>query len=126
MRLSANFTTYFFWSVRTHFPQGTYFFGNVQTMQDLMYICFYSFCRNCILRQHFKVLFVYIFYTILVKFYIYFLFMSVGWDVKWCPVSRITTPLARKRQFLWISRRAGSCESPGKHRAQNHSLPLKL
>ena len=21
--------------------------------------------------------------------------MSVGWDVKWCPVSRITTPLAR-------------------------------
>ena len=29
--------------------------------------------------------------------------MSVGWDVKWCPVSRITTPLARKRSFHWIS-----------------------
>ena len=29
--------------------------------------------------------------------------MSVGWDVKWCPVSSITTPLARKRQFHWIS-----------------------
>ena len=29
--------------------------------------------------------------------------MSVGWDVKWCPVSRITSPLARKRPFHWIS-----------------------
>ena len=29
--------------------------------------------------------------------------MSVGWDVKWCPVSRITTPLARKRPFHWVS-----------------------
>ncbi|XP_022326531.2 uncharacterized protein LOC111126299 isoform X2 [Crassostrea virginica] len=29
--------------------------------------------------------------------------MSVGWDVKWCPVSRITTPLAHKRPFHWIS-----------------------
>ena len=34
----------------------------------------------------------------------FFLFtMSVGWDFKWCPVSRITTPLARKRLFYWIS-----------------------
>ena len=31
------------------------------------------------------------------------IFMSVGWDVKWCPVSRITTPLARKRPSHWIS-----------------------
>ena len=31
--------------------------------------------------------------------YTIFNFMSVGWDVKWCPVSRITTPLARKRPF---------------------------
>ena len=30
-------------------------------------------------------------------------FMSVWWDVKWCPISRITTPLARKRLFNWIS-----------------------
>ena len=29
--------------------------------------------------------------------------MSVGWDVKWCPVSRITTSLVRKRPFHWIS-----------------------
>ena len=29
--------------------------------------------------------------------------MSVRWDVKWCPMSRITTPLALKRQFHWIS-----------------------
>ena len=29
--------------------------------------------------------------------------MSVGWDVKWCPVSRIKSPLARKKQFHWIS-----------------------
>ena len=29
--------------------------------------------------------------------------MSFEWDVKWCPVSRIITPLARKRQFHWIS-----------------------
>ena len=30
-------------------------------------------------------------------------FMSVGSDVKWCPVSKITTPLACKRPFHWIS-----------------------
>ena len=29
--------------------------------------------------------------------------MSVGLDVKWCPVSMITTPCARKRPFHWIS-----------------------
>ena len=29
--------------------------------------------------------------------------MSVGRDVKWCPVSKITTPLARKRPFPLIS-----------------------
>ena len=23
--------------------------------------------------------------------------MSVGWDVKWCPVSRITTPLGTQK-----------------------------
>ena len=26
------------------------------------------------------------------------------WDVKWCPVSNITTPLARKRPFHWITK----------------------
>ena len=29
--------------------------------------------------------------------------MSVGWDVQWFSVSRITTQLARKRLFRWIS-----------------------
>ena len=29
--------------------------------------------------------------------------MSFEWDVKWCPVSRIITPLARKKPFHWIS-----------------------
>ena len=29
--------------------------------------------------------------------------MSVGLDVKWCLVSMITTPCARKRPFHWIS-----------------------
>ena len=29
--------------------------------------------------------------------------MTVGWDVKWCPVSRITTPFTHKRTFHWIS-----------------------
>ena len=29
--------------------------------------------------------------------------MSVGWDVKWCPVLRITTVLAHKGPFHWIS-----------------------
>ena len=29
--------------------------------------------------------------------------MSVGWDVKWCPMTRVTNPLALKRPFHWIS-----------------------
>ena len=40
--------------------------------------------------------------------------MSVGWNVKWCPVSRITTLLARKRPFHWIRWRVGSWGPPGK------------
>ena len=28
-------------------------------------------------------------------------YMPVGWDVKWCPMSRITTPLAQ-RSVYWI------------------------
>ena len=32
---------------------------------------------------------------------------SVGWDVKWCHMSRITIPLARKRPFHWISKKSG-------------------
>ena len=40
--------------------------------------------------------------------------MSVGWDVKWCPVSRITTPLAHKRPFHWISMKNWLVGPPGK------------
>ena len=29
--------------------------------------------------------------------------MFVGWDVEWCPRSRITTSLTYKRPFFWIS-----------------------
>ena len=32
--------------------------------------------------------------------------MSVGWDIKWCPMSKITTPLARKRPFHWILKKS--------------------
>ena len=32
---------------------------------------------------------------------------SVGWYVKWCHMSRITIPLARKRPFHWISSKSG-------------------
>ena len=32
------------------------------------------------------------------------LIMSVGWDVKWCPVSRITTTLARKSRLVRAAR----------------------
>ena len=42
------------------------------------------------------------------------IFMSVGWDVKWCPVSRITTPLARKRPSHWISITSKLVRTPGK------------
>ena len=34
----------------------------------------------------------------------YIYFMLVGWDVKWCPVSTITTPLERKKPFHWKAR----------------------
>ena len=30
---------------------------------------------------------------LVIYIHIYIIFMSVGWDVKWCPVPRITTPL---------------------------------
>ena len=33
-----------------------------------------------------------------------YVIMSVGWDVKWCPVSRITTTLARKGRLVRAAR----------------------
>ena len=35
--------------------------------------------------------------------FIFFIFMSVRWDVQWCPASKISTPLEHKRPFRWIS-----------------------
>ena len=35
-----------------------------------------------------------------------FAHMSVGWDVEWCPLSRITTLLARKRLLHWVSKKS--------------------
>lgn len=32
--------------------------------------------------------------------------MSVGWDVKWCPVSSITAPFARRSLFLQILKKS--------------------
>ena len=42
------------------------------------------------------------------------IFMSVGWDVKWCPVSRITTPWHAKDRFTGFRWRVGSWGPPGK------------
>ena len=54
----------------------------------------WNFCRSVIFTTMFKdVLHVNIF-SIFISYVI-----SVWWDVKWCPVSRIATPLARKRAF---------------------------
>ena len=44
----------------------------------------------------------------------FFKYMSVGWDVKWCPVSRITTPWHAKDRFSGFRRRVGSWGPPGK------------
>ena len=52
-----------------------------------------------------------IFFSVLTLYlrgtYISCTFLSVGWDGKWCPLSRIT-PLARKRSFHRISMRVAS------------------
>ena len=91
-------------------------FGDVQTKQDsftmyLIYITFTNVCKNVILTTKYNsftlVQFMFVKYdTCICLFYtfIFFtlsVFMSVGWGVKWCPVSRIhlTTSLARKRPF---------------------------
>ena len=45
---------------------------------------------------------------LLTNYYSSSLFMSVGWDVKWCPVSMITTPMItyRKGLFSWLSKKS--------------------
>ena len=60
----------FFCSAQTHFPRGT-----MISLQCLMYMYFYSFCKNAIFTTKFKGLFVYIFYTnlsnlIFINFYV--------------------------------------------------------
>ena len=56
--------------IHMHFPRGT-----VISLQCLMYMYFYSFCKNAIFTTKFKGLFVYIFYTnlsnlIFINFYV--------------------------------------------------------
>ena len=40
-----------------------------------------------------------VFYNKIEIILFYLMFYAVGWDVKWRPVSRRTTPLARERPF---------------------------
>ena len=82
-------------------PARNLLFNNVQTMQDLFTQVIISDILQFLQKCDF-----YNFYT-----YIFYIFMPVGWDVKWCPVSRTITPLTRKR-FRW---RVGSWGPPGKH-----------
>ena len=94
---------------------------------------FFSFCRsgNFITKfTHFYT------FTFLYRSNI---LMSVGWDVKWCPVSRIITPLARKRPFRWISmksrlvravRETSKCQNwshftSSRHRNMGKILPIR-
>ena len=44
----------------------------------------------------------------IVSYLFYIVLMSIGWDVKWCPVSRETTPLARKDRLSGYRWRVGS------------------
>ena len=71
----------YLWSVPTHFPPGTYFLITCIICKTFFFFTKVNINDISITK---------------------FIFMSVGWDVKWCPVSRIT-PLARKRPFHWIS-----------------------
>ena len=59
--------------------------------QRLISMTFCSFYRSVIFTT-----------TLLHFIYLSNIFMSVGCNVKLCPVSRITTALARKRLFPWI------------------------
>ena len=90
------------------FPARNLLFGNVQTMHDLFTIfdvhVLIQFLQECdFLQQNLNVLFVYMLYAIFVIF-----FMSVEWDVKWCPVSRITNSWHTKDRFSGFRRRTGS------------------
>ena len=66
---------------------------------------FYNVCKNVILTTKYssfaQVQFMFVKYEICLYFLHNRFCMSVGWDVKWWPVSRIhlTTSLARKRPF---------------------------
>ena len=83
-------------------------------LQCLMYMYFYSFCRNVIFTTKFKR---FIRLHVLRNFchiWYLFIFMSVGWDVKWSPMSRTTTPWHAKDRFSGFRRRVGSWGPPGK------------
>ena len=50
--------------------------------------------------------------------------MPVGWDVKRCPVSRITTPLARKRPLHWISKKSRLVRAARETFTNDHRLSI--
>ena len=51
--------------------------------------------------------------------------MSVGWDFKWCPVSRTTTPWHAKDRFTRIRWRVGSRGPPEKLLNSTAILPIR-
>ena len=63
-------------------------------LHRLKSVIFCNFCRRVIFTTKFKD-----FYTFISIIFLSSSFMSVGWDVKWCPVSRITTTWHAKERF---------------------------
>ena len=119
-RLPTNNYTTFFSGVFRHISNLELLFGNVQTIQNLFTMFDTGFEGMRFLQQNLKVLFVYMFYTVFVTF-----FMSVGWDVKWCPASRITILWHTKDRFSGSRRRVGS-ETSKEQGPPTGKLPLLL
>ena len=93
------FTLYhIFWSVQAHFTREAYFLITYSLceaiLQRLIYWHFAVFAGVWFLQQNLKMLTINI-------FYIYLIFMSVGWEI--VPVSRTLTALARKSMFHLFS-----------------------
>ena len=99
-----------FWSGRTYQLRNL-LFGKFRQckifLQNLMCMSFCISCRNAIFTTKFKGFnCLHVFYNFCQIWYLlFFYFISVEWDIQWFPVSSITTSLARKRPFLWISKK---------------------
>ena len=79
------------------------------TCQELYFLIMYSLCKTFLqtFLRFVPMIFAGLWFIqlYLKRFFVFHflnIFMSVEWDVKWCRVSRITTPLAHKRPFHWI------------------------